>query len=41
MASGHVFMQNRKGRKQARKCARILRKLIRYLEDFDRMNDLQ
>lgn len=32
MASGHVFMPNRKGRKQARKLARLLRKIIKRLE---------
>lgn len=29
----HVFMPNRKGRKQARKISRLLRKIIRRLEE--------
>jgi len=32
-ARNPVYMKNRKGRKQARKCARILRNTIRYFKD--------
>lgn len=38
MTPRHVFLPNRKGRKQARKIARILRKLIKALDDFDQIN---
>lgn len=41
MMARHVFMPNRKGRKQARKCARIWRKIIRALDAFDRLNGNQ
>jgi len=36
-----MFMRNRKGRKQARKISRILRKLIRALDDCDHLNGFQ
>jgi hypothetical protein len=38
---GSVFMKNRKGRKQARKISRILRKLIRALDGCDQLNGFQ
>jgi hypothetical protein len=31
-ASGHVFLPNRKGRKQAAKCAKIIPKIIKRLQ---------
>jgi hypothetical protein len=37
-ARNPVYMRNRKGRKQAHKCARILRKMVRAISNGDRNN---